>query len=331
MRHNGISYYLMLLWMVGLSSFFASQHTLDTDTNNDPESSRWGLSRFSPARCSLADGRGLAWLGDNWVPPKGCHIYSIPELKAIYSQYSILWIGDSTVRRVYGSLRAILQSPNGTTSISMDDVDAPHVVDVNKDTIQEVCDKWNHLDWIDPTSLCSTPTRNQPFDFLQVRCLREFASTLPKLMDIRSEYDVVVVSGGSWDIAPLKRQKCFGRAKFPNVLWRDLAQVMCGLQDLQSPSLHIVWRSLTMNQHALEKDVWLEYNRVCRSNLTTRSQNISFLDVATALEHRSMFDERIEGNNIYHLGLKARLLTIQMLANHLLSKSGEWQQRIAHY
>lgn len=326
MRHHGISFYLMLLWMVGLSSFFASQQTLKADIDNYRESPRLEFSRLAPARCSIADGRGLAWLGDNWVPPKGCHIYSIPELKAIYSQFSILWIGDSTVRRVYGSLRAILQSPNGTTSISMDDVDAPQVVDVNKDTIQEVCDKWNHLDWIDPTSLCSTLHRNRLFDFLQVRCLREFASTLLKLMAIRSEYDVIVISGGSWDMAPLKRQKCVGRAKFPTVLWRDLAEVIHGLHELQSPSLHIVWRSLAMNQHALEKDVWLEYNKVCRSNLITGAGNISFLDAATALEHRSIFDERIEGNNIYHLGLKGRLLTIQMLANHLLRKSGEWQQ-----
>jgi hypothetical protein len=212
----------------------------------------------------------------------------------------------------------------------MDAVNSPHVIDLNKDSVQEECQKWRNLDWIDPTSICANLNNGRAFDFIQVRCLKDFPLILRNISSLLPQhagYDLVVVSGGSWDFSPLKRHECSGRKRFPNILWKNLEVVLEGLRGLQSPSRHVVWRTLTMNQHELEKDVWNQYNQRCVHNLTGggNAANLSSIDVATALEPRSVMYERIEGNNIYHLGLKGRLLFVQMLANHLLLKIDEWK------
>lgn len=251
----------------------------------------------------------ITWLGDNWILPRGCRVYSAPELRAIYGRFSILWIGDSTVRRTYATLRAILQHDN-STSLTSDQVDSPHVIDVNKDAVQERCSKWKDVTWIDPTSLCWRKRRN--FDFIQVKCLKDLIPVLRNLasmIDLQNKYDVVVVSVGSWDFAPLKRRECSGGKAYPQFVWDNLDAVLSALEGL---SVRIVWRTLPMNQHELEKDLWLQYNEICKKRLPHH------VDPATALEPRSVLHERIAGNNIYHWGLKARLLSIQMLAYYLL-------------
>lgn len=316
----------LLILLVAGSNLFAATTQLKEGTSNAEFSVDAVFPSIPIPSYSLADGRGITWLGDNWVPPSGCRIYSIPELHAIFSRFSILWVGDSTVRRAYGSLRAILQN-NHSSSISMDDVNSPHVIDVNKDSVQEECQKWKYLDWVDPTSLCSTLENGRAFDFIQVRCLKDFPTVLRNIPSLlHADFDLVVVSGGSWDFSPLKRNECSGRKGFPNILWKNLELVLEELRGLQSPSRHVVWRTLAMNQHELEKDVWNQYNERCVHNLTGSGSaaNLSSIDVATALEPRSVMYERIEGNNIYHLGLKGRLLFVQMLANHLLLKIDEW-------
>jgi hypothetical protein len=108
-------------------------------------------------------------------------------------------------------------------------------------------------------------------------------------------------------------------------LWHDLNLLLQQVQGLANlkPHVHIVWRNLPMNQHALEQEVWLAVNQYSREALAGTFPNILYLDVATPLQPRSVLHERIAGDNIYHFGLKGRLVTIQLLANELVSAGNE--------
>lgn len=292
-----------------------------------------------PSR-SLANGEEISWLGDNWIPPHGCRIYSIAELSAIFSHFSILWIGDSTIRRTYMTLRAILDQNETTSNLPMEGVDSPHVLDRNKDDpMQEPCHKWKTVEWIHATSLChSFAPKFQNFDYIRAKCFRDIHYVIQNLTEIQQHqqqqpYNLVVVSGGTWEMSPLKRHECStGGRKEPfhkENMWNHLNEVLEDLRELQSPQVHVVWRNLPINQHELEKVVWTDTNELVQNNLMSflnmsQGGNLSYIDMAKALEPRSILYDRIGGNNIYHFGLKARLLFIQILANQLLWNMNQW-------
>eukprot|EP00546_Thalassionema_frauenfeldii_P007889 CAMPEP_0178931788 /NCGR_PEP_ID=MMETSP0786-20121207/22141_1 /TAXON_ID=186022 /ORGANISM="Thalassionema frauenfeldii, Strain CCMP 1798" /LENGTH=223 /DNA_ID=CAMNT_0020608777 /DNA_START=291 /DNA_END=959 /DNA_ORIENTATION=- len=222
------------------------------------------------------------------------------------------------------TLRAILDSyHNATTnSISMAEVDSPHVIDRNKDNVpEEPCHRWKNVEWIDPTSLCHSlgPTL-QNFDYILAKCFRDIHYVINNLTAVRQEkqlYTLIVVSGGTWEMSPHKRHECSpsGRKRHfdKERMWHNLEDVLQGLRKLQSSQVHVVWRNLPINQHELEKVLWMDTNKLVQNNIkdflnVSTNGNLSYIDMATALKPRSVLYDRIEGNNIYHFGLKGRLL-----------------------
>jgi len=60
-RHQCLLFYLFLVLLVSLSSLFASQN-FNTGLQMEP-SIQLPFKSFIPLPCSLAEGRGIAWLG----------------------------------------------------------------------------------------------------------------------------------------------------------------------------------------------------------------------------------------------------------------------------
>lgn len=230
--HSLLFAYVLIVVLIALSNLLAAtrlQYTDETTTT----------SRNTLHYCN--NGNNISWLGDNWILPRGCRVYSVPELQAIYGRFSILWIGDSTVRRTYATLRAILQHHNSSSSsLSSDQVDSPHIVDMNKDgVIQEPCRKWKDMSWIDPTSLC-WKNHERNFDFIQARGLKDLILVFAHLEGTHTRYGTAVRF--CWLVGSCASQtsRTFGRERLYTVL-NTLRRVQF------SSSLSIVWRTLGMN------------------------------------------------------------------------------------
>jgi hypothetical protein len=134
-------------------------------------SSSFTSSSSSPYRDQMVG----TWIGKTWIPPHPWRYYDATELRAMYADKRVLWIGDSTGRRafatLYGILNATLTSTTSTTTttttassssdnnnsentdddedqllhVSTSAIDKPSVIDVNRGKQVEFCAKWNHI------------------------------------------------------------------------------------------------------------------------------------------------------------------------------------------
>lgn len=287
---------------------------------------------------SLHDGKGISWIGENWIPPKGSRMYTAIEMQRFFQTHSILWIGDSTIRRAYATLYPILNhNLTAHTNIDNGSVDDERVIDINKgEKKTEICDKWRNHSVLDNNgnALCR-PMPNtlgtKRFDFLSARCMNEVIRILDYILEVDTKlvknYTVVVVSTGTWDMSPHKRKLCLGRG-FPELFLRYTNETFLRLEKLQSPELSVIWRTPALNQHNLEGDFLTAYNNQCLDWIQNFEKenmhsNFSYIDFATAIHPRTLFYERIASNNIYHFGLNGRLLFLQMLMNHLVLQKAE--------
>ena len=76
------------------------------------------------------------WIGNQWVPPNGYKLYSAVDMRNYFSNHSIIFIGDSTARRQYATFFATVAAPK-ISDITLAQLDAASVIDVNKGTITE--------------------------------------------------------------------------------------------------------------------------------------------------------------------------------------------------
>lgn len=73
------------------------------------------------------------WVGNQWIPPKGVPTYSPTELLEYFSTRNVLFIGDSTSRRVWATAYALMNATD-RTNIPRNDLDSHAVVDFHKRT-----------------------------------------------------------------------------------------------------------------------------------------------------------------------------------------------------
>jgi hypothetical protein len=93
-----------------------------------------------------------SWMGNTWVPPPGWHAYSASQLRTLYKDRSIMWIGDSTMRRAANTMHAVINydstdnwvDKSDETAIGSDNpplkaLDHTSIIDVNKKRRNEHC------------------------------------------------------------------------------------------------------------------------------------------------------------------------------------------------
>ncbi len=280
---------------------------------------------------------------------------SLEEIEQFFfsqpSCHSILLVGDSNARQLYGTLSAMLNASSPATNHSSHnldnldtwDMDATHIIDLNKHTITEVCTARN-------TSTCRHLTRfdNQPsnakvvndlnIDFLSATCPEHIlAIDLDRLFQ---DYTLVLVHLGAWHLLT----KCRARLADDG----DFRQVLMKLNTFRLANLTIVW--LTMGSFGntadyLGKVRWKlsqrinlklqevleqtrreeEHERYKAANTSTQPPRYSLtvLDWGLVMLPTSWpYQDRIHGDIAPHYGLEGRLVQVQMLINHLLDLLG---------
>ncbi len=152
--------------------------------------------------------------------------------------------------------------------------------------------------------------------------------------NITRSYDLIVFSSGIWDTSEYKRFLCGSGKGYPGIVFQKHDDTLALFQQLQSQSLAIVYRTTGYHYRNFETKSLMALNKKTIDDIETfqrrtlnstgRDSNLSYIDWGTPMLPRSVKDDRIPGNNDYHYGLKARLLFIQQLMNHLMLKRHKW-------
>lgn len=295
---------------------------------------------------SLHDGQNITWMADLWIPPRGSRMYSAKEMQRFFAQFSMLFMGDSTVRRAYATLYAILNSTK--PHIPLVDVDHEDILDRGKrgsQTLQEaeLCRQWSNSSIISPSSTCrpmpNTKDQKKRMDLISASCFSEAINILQ--YDLASQrnvtrvYDIIVFSSGIWDTSEYKRFLCGSGKGFPDIVFRKHNTTMHLFQKMQSQSLAIVYRTTGFHFKSFETESLKALNRKTIHDIenfqrltkqhTGHTSNLSYIDWGTPIFPRSVKEDRIpDDNNAYHYGLKGRMLFLQQLMNHLLIKRHQW-------
>jgi hypothetical protein len=81
-----------------------------------------------------------SWIENRWVPPNGWRYFSSEELRSVYKDKSIMWVGDSLARRAALTMYGILKASDVDVSVAA--IDDPDLINVNKQSISQPCRKW---------------------------------------------------------------------------------------------------------------------------------------------------------------------------------------------
>jgi hypothetical protein len=268
-----------------------------------------------------------SWIGNHWVPPKGWRYFSAGELKTVYKDKSIMWVGDSLARRAALTMYGVL---NETTANSSDmnvpaaAIDSSGVIDVNKRQKTEFCAKWNQPNW------CRTMPGGVG-DYVYVvknrfSDIRSFlVDELSGKSNITENFDTIIIAIGNWDSVSPKEERS-------NILSNMTASIDA-LGKLQSIGKTIIWRTSGFRyDNGKTNEYFFEVNKKAVDqikSIATRMQqeskkfsNLTCINWSGAIFPRSFGSNRIKGDTQDHYGLEGRLVFIQMITNHLASRQG---------
>jgi hypothetical protein len=229
----------------------------------------------------------------------------------------------------------ILNITNSSSShVSVDEINDPSVIDVNKKKKVEVCDRWtNHTH---KPALCRVMPRGSgsggSFLLKAEACLAELelflGDELSGNSNITADVDIVSISLGIWEaIRPWDcREKNENRTRSMLQIQNDTISL---LEKLQSPRRTIVWRTSgfmasgkenfvsNMNGKALDM---IEEIALGAGPSSSSTSNLTYVDRGGAVYPRSFGKARIAGDIKPHYGLEARYVLVQMITNQVASR-----------
>ena len=265
------------------------------------------------------------WIGNQWVPPNGVPVYSAAKMQAVYERYNIVWIGDSTARRAYMTLRGILNAPN-PSDVSISEIDAAAVIDHGKmGNFGGNCTKYVDFPWSNNTSAlkkCTGTMGNSKMDIFNpgISCfssVQDFASTyLEYGKKTSQDYDVLIIAMGIWEI--IRTRDC---AKGSNETdgGKRLQLALKSLRDLASPKFRIIWRTMGFSEkHSNTKGTINIYNHIAKEFIEAQPY-MSYVDWGGEIEQRLFGSSKIKGDLSPHYGLQARTLLTNMLTHEIAS------------
>ena len=80
------------------------------------------------------------WIGNHWTAPPGIPTFTPRQLKSYFQKRNVLVIGDSTSRRFYYTLFAIMTADD-LDNVAVKELDAADVIDANKGNKVNLCPK----------------------------------------------------------------------------------------------------------------------------------------------------------------------------------------------
>lgn len=287
-----------------------------------------------------------SWVGDQWVPPPGIPVYTPTDLLKYFQNRNVLFIGDSTSRRVWATAYAMMNATD-RKNIPVRDLDIHAVVDFHKrtesgnrqcllddraariETLKRPKLIFNQFECRDLPRLESdenddTIEKKGKFDYTFYTCYSQVSYLLrdddsndifPKL---KPDYDLIVVGTGIWEIIHPDCDRNEKNVKHPDRL-RGLLE---NLKKQSSPDLQIVYRTCAFDARDEYRNNprIADFSRVVDNffNNTDPADNVTLVDWANAVDKRSFGEERISGDLPPHYGLQARTLFIQQLMHELM-------------
>jgi hypothetical protein len=323
-----------LIHSISSLSFAPQEFDVTEDTGEDIETELiHSISTRRPQRVfelPYEEQKG-SWIGNHWVPPNGWRYFSTEELRTVYKDKSVMWIGDSLARRASATMYGILNEANDV-NVPVAAIDAKAVIQVNKVSITQPCRKWpgscergKRHDCTHQPRWCP-PKPGGVGDYVYVK-KEKFSDIIAFLSDelsgkynITGTFDTVIIALGNHDT----------RGPLPETL-SLVTTVIDMLGKLQSSGKTIIWRTYPGSSSPSEK-FFKEVNKKAVDRITsiqTRLQqenntvsNLTCINWSGALYPRSFGSDRIAGDSKVHYGLEARIVFIQMITNHLASRQG---------
>lgn len=84
------------------------------------------------------------WVGNSWRPPAGVPVFTPQEIKMYFERRNVLVIGDSTARRFYNTLYALISSTSKDFhDVKADEIDHSHIIDYGKKNKSNLCPQSN--------------------------------------------------------------------------------------------------------------------------------------------------------------------------------------------
>jgi hypothetical protein len=267
-----------------------------------------------------------SWIGNHWVPPNGWRYFSAEELRTVYKDKSIMWVGDSLARRGAATMYGILKEKANSSNVNVPvaEIDAPNVLSVNKNVIKEPCKKWKGSKH-QPRWCRSMPRGAGDYAYVVKNKFMDvasfFADEVSGKSKITKNFDTIIIAAGNWDTAAKERKRTLS----------SVTAAIDMLGKLQSSRKTIIWRTSGFSDSKFKTHPYFfEVNKRALdqiNSVATRLQqekntvsNLTCINWPGAIFPRSSGSDRIAGDSPSHYGLEARLVLVQMITNHLASR-----------
>jgi hypothetical protein len=290
------------------------------------------------------DNQNYTWYGNQWMPPPHVPLYTREDMFQFFSTQDTLFIGDSTGRRAYATIFALMNASD-PANIQVDELDHTRVVDINKkERRDEPCTNRNFTNtttrgmlWFENRQGTQSVCRQVPsddgastrkFDFIRADCWKDvynFANV--EANQAFHEYSLVVVTNGFHEAVNPACCDMMRTKRAPERLQLTL-EALQRLSISSSCSSHkkmtIVWR--THGFHSQRKGgvrTLTGWNQRAKDWIAENgTNNMLVVDWGQVVYPRSFESIRIEGDMEPHYGLGARLLFAQMLIQQLMAHRG---------
>jgi hypothetical protein len=326
---------VMLLLMINMD--LTTTYLSIQQQSTSAEDSEYQRPHWMAGQALTATGIGNQtgeWVGDNWIPPKPWTVFSPSEMRELYQDHSLLWIGDSTARRASTTLYGLLkhEKTDGNLYVRTNEIDGSAITEVNKLSTTETCIKFGEeskhpLNFCRPMPHFPTTTTldDRDFGYISSACTRQleplFTDEADRTSNLTGSFDLVVIAQGIWE--GVRNWDC----RETNRTSLEILQSTFDAFDLllsSRPNVTFIFRSSGFDGRKRGMNQIYEFNNYAQTRIQNYTQlqykaglhtNAIFVDWARIIESRSFGKDRIEGDLLPHYGLGARDSLLQMIAN----------------
>lgn len=294
-------------------------------------------------RLSRLDDFNYTWLGNRFNPPRGVPQYTMEDYLEAFQRHSVLWMGDSTMRRAYLTAQILMNQTQGDArgeDLVKWRTEAFRVLNVNTGStgVQEHCPSIGSYNWTSAgngttaaggaiftgrtvynTLLCrGTPGSPQRNDYAYFPCferIRDFADLdFGRNRSTTKDYDFLVVGAGIWDALKLPKCRPRGSGGADYDPLQLLNVTIDAVARLASPQFRVLWRTPGFGKPGEAEDELLQVGRIIKERLNGEKY-VHVIDWGSVVHRRSFGADRAPNSDgiSFHYGLEARLLFLNML------------------
>jgi hypothetical protein len=257
-----------------------------------------------------------SWQANTWIPPDGWEYISLTTMQQLYTNKTIVWLGDSLSRRTALTWHSLLTTfdPQDASLFSLY---SSTIIDVTKEEDEYECPLYKKAKH--RPKICRL---NSTYPFLQVRenCWTHVLQFLhdenKKPVTMSHDPDLIVVAVGTWDIDV--KMTCRLDNHYP--LTMIVEKTVVALNRVASNQTRVVVRTAAYSDWGEERAIEIdELNEVVMDQIDQmKNPYLTYIHWGGAMKPRALYPNRITGDNRAHFGVEGRLVLIHMLTNHLL-------------